>query len=436
MDVDVQEWSKLWPYALFMIVLASWAFYHFIAPASWREWTGAGLVQAFIIALYAEMYGFPLTLYLLTPLLPLELPLVHQSGHLWAALLGYGPLGTTVEMALGYLIIVTGLLLVIKGWVRIYFGGNRLQTAGVYGIVRHPQYVGIVLVVIGQLVHWPTILTAVLAPVIVLAYGDLARKEEASLVKRFGRAYLEYRQRVPRFFPHWPYSKQSIAAVLAAIGFLSVANDARSHSLTDVERLLGDKEKYFQAIEKEAPDFALQDAEGRPVRLADLRGNVVVLHFIYAGCPDVCPLHADRIAEIQSMVNQTPMKEQVRFVTITTDPKNDKPDVLKAYGPLHGLDPVNWVFLTATADAPEDVTRKLAEQFGHKFMKQEDGYQVHGIVTHVIDKEGRWRANFHGLKFEPINLVVFINALVNDVQKPHPHEQQSPWDRFKKLFGY
>ncbi|MBV6486663.1 MAG: hypothetical protein GHHEDOFH_00598 [Pseudorhodoplanes sp.] len=217
---------------------------------------------------------------------------------------------------------------------------------------------------------------------------------------------------------------------------ISLPATAWAHSLKDLETLLGDKEKYFQSVDKAAPGFALQDADGKPVQLSDLRGKVVVLHFIYAGCPDVCPLHADRVAEIQSMINQTPMKTQVQFVTITTDPKNDAADVLRAYGEQHRLDPANWVFLTTGAGQPEDATRKLAEQFGHKFMKQEDGYQVHGIVTHVIDREGRWRANFHGLRFEPTNLVVFINALVNDAQKPHGHEQPSAWDRIKKRLGF
>ncbi len=217
---------------------------------------------------------------------------------------------------------------------------------------------------------------------------------------------------------------------------VSLSAAAWAHSLKDLETLLGDKEKYFQPVDKPAPEFALQDASGKPVGLPDLRGKVVVLHFIYAGCPDVCPLHADRIAEIQSMVNLTPMKEQVQFVTITTDPKNDTPEVLRTYGEQHRLDRANWDFLTIGTGQPEDVTRKLAEQFGHKFMKQEDGYQVHGIVTHVIDKEGRWRANFHGLKFDPTNLVVFINALVNDAHAPHGHEQQSTWTRIKKRLGF
>src|SRR6266852_9292865 len=104
MDITLQEWTwtELWPYAVLAIVMASWALYHFMAPASWREWAGAGLVQAFIIALYAEMYGFPLTIYALTTFLHLDIPLVHNSGHLWAALLGYGRSGEVFEMLAGY----------------------------------------------------------------------------------------------------------------------------------------------------------------------------------------------------------------------------------------------------------------------------------------------------------------------------------------------
>jgi protein SCO1/2 len=222
---------------------------------------------------------------------------------------------------------------------------------------------------------------------------------------------------------------------LAAVLSVAIAPAASPHSLKDVEALLGDREKYFQPIDKEPPSFALRNAEGHAVGLADFRGKVVVLHFIYAACPDICPLHADRIAEIQHLVNQSPMKEQVQFITITTDPKNDTPEVLRAYGGLHGLDAANWAFLMTTAEQPEDATRKLAEQFGHKFTKMEDGYQIHGIVTHIIDKSGRWRANFHGLKFEPTNLVVFINALVNDAHKPHDHPDRGLWDKIKRLFG-
>jgi len=225
------------------------------------------------------------------------------------------------------------------------------------------------------------------------------------------------------------------ASVVLAVVAAGSAPVAWSHSLKDLQTQLGDREKYFQPIDKDAPAFTLQDADGHAVRLADFRGKVVVLHFIYTNCPDVCPLHAERIAEIQALTNQSPMKQQVEFITITTDPSRDKGEVLRNYGHAHGLDPANWIFLTTKPDQSEDTTRKLAEAFGHRFDKTEDGYQTHGIVTHVIDKEGRWRANFHGLQFEPTNLVVFVNALVNDIERPHGHGERSLWDKLKGLFG-
>jgi protein SCO1/2 len=222
-----------------------------------------------------------------------------------------------------------------------------------------------------------------------------------------------------------------IGALAATIILIPAAG---AHSLDDLEATLGGKEKYFQPLDKPAPDFTLRNADGTAVRLADFRGKVVVMHFIYASCPDVCPLHAERIAEVQAMINQTPMKEQVQFISVTTDPLKDTADVLRGYGPAHGLDPVNWVFLTTTLDKPEDATRQLAQAYGHKFTKTADDYQMHGIVTHVIDRDGRWRANFHGLKFEPVNLVMFVNALVNDVHPQQKHGEESFWDKVRNLF--
>lgn len=211
---------------------------------------------------------------------------------------------------------------------------------------------------------------------------------------------------------------------------------AKAHSLKELETLLGNREKYFQSVDKAAPDVTLQEASGRPVRLSDLSGKVVVLYFTRAEGPDACALHSDRVAEIQSMVNQTPMREQVQFVTILTDQGNDRSRVLRAFGEQHKLDAANWVLLTTGAEESEDAPRRLAEQFGHTLMEQGSGCQAQGIVTHVIDKEGRWRANFRSLNFEPTNLVVFINALVNDAQKPHGHGSQSTWDRIKKRLGF
>lgn len=128
---------------------------------------------------------------------------------------------------------------------------------------------------------------------------------------------------------------RTLFATLSVLALAVLATSpvpASAHSTMDkgeLERLMGDKEKYFQPLDKEAPDFTLQEADGDVVSRGDLRGKVTILHFIYAGCPDVCPLHAEKIAEIQEMVNQTPMKDHVRFVSITTDPKNDTPDVLR-----------------------------------------------------------------------------------------------------------
>lgn len=170
----------------------------------------------------------------------------------------------------------------------------------------------------------------------------------------------------------------ALGATLPAAAVLALPpRPAGAHSMKEVEGRLHDREQFFQPFEaKPAPDFALHDAEGWPVGLADLRGKVVVLHFIYASCPDVCPLHADLIARIQEKVNLTPMREQVRFVTITTDPERDTPEVLRAYGEARGLDPVNWAFLTSGAERPEE-GRRLAEAYGLHFVPTPDGPQMH-----------------------------------------------------------
>ncbi|WP_431571454.1 SCO family protein [Hypericibacter sp.] len=201
-----------------------------------------------------------------------------------------------------------------------------------------------------------------------------------------------------------------------------------------MQQQLTSKDKYFQAADSEAPGFTLQDADGRKVGLTDFHGKVVVLNFIYTHCPDVCPLHSERIAEIQKMINGTPMKDLVEFITITTDPGRDNGPVLRDYGAAHGLDPLNWVFLTTTPEQPEDTTRKIAEAYGLKFVESSDGLQMHAVVTHVIDQDGRLRARFHGLDFDPVDLVVYVNALTNGISKPHEDAKPGLWDRIKALF--
>lgn len=201
--MDTAKEAGFWQLTVLMVVIASWLLYRYVAPQGWKEWSRAGLVQAFIIALYAEIYGFPLTIYVLSGHLGLDIPWLHQSGHLWAALFGWGDLGATLEMMTGYAFVFLGISLLVEGWREVYLAGRegRLATDRLYGVVRHPQYTAIFLAVFGQLIHWPTIPTLALFPVVVWAYIRLAWREEAQMGARFGGEYEAYRQRVPAFFP-------------------------------------------------------------------------------------------------------------------------------------------------------------------------------------------------------------------------------------------
>lgn len=223
----------------------------------------------------------------------------------------------------------------------------------------------------------------------------------------------------------------TLALLLVLTG---TAPAAAHHPGADLDRVMGSKEKYFQLIDRPAPAFELMGSGGKGVSLADFADKVVVLHFVYASRPDVCPLHAEKLADVQAKINLSPMKDMVEFVTITTDPEKDTAEVLTGYGPAHGLDQVNWTFLTTLPDQAEDSTRALAKAFGHSFTEGEDGYQTHGVVTHVIDRSGRWAANFHGLRFNSVNMVLYINGLINNSAAPPPKEKPGVLDWVKDLF--
>lgn len=193
-----------WAIGILMIVVASWFFYRFLAPKTWHEWASAGLVQAFIIALYAEMYGFPLTIYLLVRFFGLDQ--THLSANLWSTLLGVGEAGMMIAMFLGYALLFLGIGLFAQGWRELYRARqeNRLVTDGLYALVRHPQYSGLFIGLFGEgVVHWPTIFSITVFPAIVVAYVLLARREEKKVLAEFGDEFLIYQQQVPMFFPRF-----------------------------------------------------------------------------------------------------------------------------------------------------------------------------------------------------------------------------------------
>lgn len=209
--------TGVWGLAAIMIVIASWFFYRYLAPKTWREWASAGLVQGFIIALYAEMYGFPLTIYLMVRFFGLDSANLNAS--LWSTLLGVGELGMMISMVIGYALLFVGIGLFAQGWRELYRAQKekRLATGGLYAFVRHPQYTGLFVGLFGEgVVHWPTIFSVTLFPVIVLVYWLLARREENRVLQEFGDEYRFYMRHVPMFFPRlgqWgQLIKQSSAA--------------------------------------------------------------------------------------------------------------------------------------------------------------------------------------------------------------------------------
>lgn len=209
--------SGVWALAAIMIVVASWVLYRYLAPKTWHEWASAGLVQAFIIALYAEMYGFPLTIYLLVRFFGLDSPDLNAS--LWSTLLGMGELGMLISMLLGYALLFFGIGIFIQGWRQLYHARqkNQLITTGLYRFVRHPQYTGLFIGLFGEgIVHWPTLFSVAIFPVIVVAYYLLARSEEKKVLEQFGDEYRAYQDRVPMFIPRMGQWQQLIKSTKTA----------------------------------------------------------------------------------------------------------------------------------------------------------------------------------------------------------------------------
>lgn len=204
MQKGVYEYG-MWATAIFMVLFFTIFAISFFMPAKKREWRNLGIFEAFIVALYAEMYGFPLTIYILSSIFGINVPFLHIKGHLWASLLNLGDKVGILICQIGSLLILTGLVFMGIGWGKIYKGRRELVTEGLYRYIRHPQYLGLILITTGMFIQWPTIITIMMWPVLLLAYWHLAKVEEKEMEKRFGQHYLNYKRQTGMFFPkHQP----------------------------------------------------------------------------------------------------------------------------------------------------------------------------------------------------------------------------------------
>jgi methanethiol S-methyltransferase len=182
--------------------------YSFFKPRTPRDWRSFSAFSAFLVALFAEMYGFPLTIYFLSGWLQSRFPNVdwfsHDAGHLlemmfgWKAEPHFGPFHVASFVFIG-----GGFVLISAAWKVLYEAQHNktLATTGAYSYVRHPQYIGFILVMFGFLLQWPTILTLAMFPVLVIMYVRLAKAEEREAIAEFGDAYRSYAKSVPGFVP-------------------------------------------------------------------------------------------------------------------------------------------------------------------------------------------------------------------------------------------
>ncbi len=196
----------------FLVIINSLVFiifaFSFTRPHTKRDWRSFGAFSAFIVALFAEMYGFPLTIYLLSGWLGSRYPgldlFSHDTGHLWEIVLGWkGDPHLNPIHILSDLLIIAGFILLSAAWKVLYEAqrAHKLAVTGPYAWVRHPQYDGFILIMLGFLLQWPTMLTLVMFPILVYMYVHLAHTEEREVLKEFGDEYAGYATATPAFIP-------------------------------------------------------------------------------------------------------------------------------------------------------------------------------------------------------------------------------------------
>jgi protein-S-isoprenylcysteine O-methyltransferase Ste14 len=184
--------------------------FSFTKPRSSRDWRSLGAFSAFVVALFTEMYGFPLTIYLLSGWLQSRFPQTnlfsHEAGHLWNVLLGWdiNPHFDPLHI-LSNLVIFGGFLMLASAWRVLHAAQQRgdLAVDGLYARMRHPQYAAFILIMFGFLLQWPTLPTLLMFPILVYIYVRLACREEQMALEEFGERYRAYMARTPAFIPSW-----------------------------------------------------------------------------------------------------------------------------------------------------------------------------------------------------------------------------------------
>jgi protein-S-isoprenylcysteine O-methyltransferase Ste14 len=210
MNHDEPSAYGLWSLAIINSAIFILFAYTFFKPQTRRDWRSFSAFSAFLVALFTEMYGFPLTIYLLSGWLQSRYGGVdwfsHAAGHLLEIMFGWraNPHAGPFHL-LSFVFIGSGFILISAGWRVLYQAqrAGRLADTGIYARVRHPQYDGFALVMFGFLLQWPTILTLAMFPMLVLMYWRLAKLEEREALAAFGSAYRGYMDRVPAFFPRF-----------------------------------------------------------------------------------------------------------------------------------------------------------------------------------------------------------------------------------------
>lgn len=190
----------------------------FVMLKTTRDWRSFGAFSAFIVALFAEMYGFPLTIYLMAGWLQRTFPgldpFAHDNGHLWHTLLRMpGNPHLDSFHILSSVFIWGGFWILGSSWHVLYEAqqAKSLATTGLYASMRHPQYMAFIAILFGFLLQWPTLITLLMFPVLVVMYLQLAIAEEKVAAVAFPTEWPAYAARTPRFLPRFGSSSNQIA---------------------------------------------------------------------------------------------------------------------------------------------------------------------------------------------------------------------------------